>query len=158
ASRGQSLPKGPIVILQARQRFPSGARVTLVWGKGIVTTTGVPTAEEQRLEFRGRPAFEVRFTCAPERKDADCLPVASLRVTFSARVPWSQASGLALVAQGGQRWKAEARDPRAPLHWEVTFHAPFPERATLRVEVPPDFVDDANRRAVNAARFPLTVK
>ena len=158
ASRGKNLPEGPIVILQARQRFPNGARVTLVWGKGIVTTTGVPTTEEQKLEFRARPAFEVHFTCERERKDADCLPVGSLRVTFSAPVPWAQASKLALVGPGGRRWKAEARDTRDPLHWDVSFHAPFPEKATLRVEIPADFVDDANRRAVNAARFPLTVK
>jgi alpha-2-macroglobulin len=158
ASRGKNLPAGSIVIVQARQRFPNGARVTLVWGKGIATTAGVPTTEDQRLEFRVRPAFEVRFTCERERKDADCLPVASLRVTFSAPVPWAQASRLALVGAGGQRWKAEARDTREPLHSEVSFHAPFPERATLRLEMPPDLVDDANRRAVNAARFPLTVK
>src|SRR5713101_4909769 len=59
ASRGKALPEGPIVVLQARQRFPNGARVTLVWGKGIATTAGVPTVDEQRLEFRVRPAFEV---------------------------------------------------------------------------------------------------
>src|SRR5262249_541065 len=40
ASRGKSLPQGSIVILQARQRFPNGARGTLVWGQGIVTATG----------------------------------------------------------------------------------------------------------------------
>jgi uncharacterized protein YfaS (alpha-2-macroglobulin family) len=158
ASRGQSLPTGPMLVLQARQRFPSGARVTLVWGKGIATTGGVPTTEDQKLDFRVRPAFEVRFTCERERKDADCLPVAPLRVQFSAPVPWAQASRLALVGPGGLRWKAEARDTREPLHWDVTFRAPFPERATLRIEMPADLVDDAGRAAVNAARFPLTVK
>jgi uncharacterized protein YfaS (alpha-2-macroglobulin family) len=158
ASRGTGLPKAPIVILQARQRFPSGANVALVWDKGIATTTGVATTEEQRREFRVRPAFEVRFTCERERKDADCLPVAPLRVTFSAPVPWAQASRLALVGPGNLRWKAETRDSRDPLHWDVTFRAPFPERATLSIEMPADLVDDAGRRAVNAARFPLTVK
>jgi alpha-2-macroglobulin len=158
ASRGKNLPPGPIVILQARQRFPNGARVTLVWGKGVATASGVATTEDQRLEFRVRRAFEVQFTCERERKDADCLPVASLRVTFSAPVPWNQASRLALVGAGGQRWAPQARDTREPLHWEVSFHAPFPERANLRVEMPADLVDDAGRRAVNAARFPLTVK
>jgi uncharacterized protein YfaS (alpha-2-macroglobulin family) len=158
ASRGKALPPGPIVVLQARQRFPSGARVTLVWGKGIATTTGVTTAEDQRLEFRVRPAFEVRFTCERERKDADCIPVAPLRVQFSAPVPWAQASRLALAGPDGRRWKAESRDSRQPLHWDVTFRAPFPEHATLRIEVPADLVDDSGRRAANAARFPLTVK
>lgn len=158
ASRGKSLPAGPIVVLQARQRFPSGARVTLVWGRGIATTSGVATTEDQRLEYRVRPAFEVRFTCERERRDADCLPVAPLRVTFSAPVPWAQASRLTLVGPGGLSWKAESRDSREPLHWDVTFRAPFPEHATLSIEMPADLVDDANRRAVNAARFPLTVK
>jgi uncharacterized protein YfaS (alpha-2-macroglobulin family) len=158
ASRGKALPVGPVVIVQARQRFPNGARVTLVWGKGIATTTGVATDQDQRLDFRVRPAFEVSFTCDRERKDADCIPVSPLRVQFSAPVPWAQASRLVLVGPGGRRWKAEARDTREPLHWNVSFRGPFPERSTFTIEMPADLVDDANRRAVNAARFPLPVK
>jgi len=158
ASRGTALPSAPIVVVQARQRFPSGARVTLVWGKGIATVSGVATDQDQRLEFRVRPAFEVSFTCERERKDADCIPVTPMRAQFSAPVPWAQASRLVLVGPDGRRVKAEARDPREPLHWNVSFRGPFPEHSTFRLEMPADLVDDANRRAVNAARFPLTVK
>jgi hypothetical protein len=158
ASRGKALPSGPIVVVQARQRFPNGARVTLVWGKGITTTTGVATDQDQRLDFRVRPAFEVTFSCERERKDADCIPVTPMRVQFSAPVPWAQASRLVLVGPGERRFKAETRDQREPLHWNVAFRPPFRENSTFRLEMPADVVDDANRRAVNAARFPLTVK
>jgi len=158
ASRGKTLPAGPMLVLQARQRFPSGARVTLVWGKGIVTASGVATDADQNLEFRVRPAFEVSFTCERERKDADCIPVTPMRAQFSAPVPWAQASRLVLVGPGGRRWKAETRDAREPLHWNVAFRGPFPENSAFRLEMPTDLVDDAGRRAVNAARFPLAVK
>src|SRR4051812_16761818 len=38
--------KPPFVVVQATQRFPNGARVALVWGAGVATTSGVATAAD----------------------------------------------------------------------------------------------------------------
>jgi len=72
--RGTAPPS--VVVLQARQRFPNGARVSLVWGKGVATTTGIATEQDQVLPFQVR---------APLRKT---LPRHLLEVTLQRVAPW----------------------------------------------------------------------
>jgi hypothetical protein len=147
-----------VVVLRARQRFPAGARVTLVWGAGVRTASGVATQEDQRLEFAVREAFKVEFRCEREHRDAACIPATPMRLEFSAPVAWSRARGIVLVGPGGRRVAAQARDPDAAQHSTVVFPGPLPEASTFRVELPPDLTDDAGRAPVNRSQFPLTVK
>ncbi len=70
--RPEEMP--PIVLIRARQRFPSGAEVRLVWGAGITSLTGVATDENQSLPFVTRKPFTAGFTCDRERKDAPHSP------------------------------------------------------------------------------------
>jgi uncharacterized protein YfaS (alpha-2-macroglobulin family) len=148
----------PIVIVQARRRFPSATRVRLVWGKGVATPGGVASTEDQVLAFGVRPAFTVIFRCERERAGLPCLPVSSMAATFSGPVPWEQARRLALVGPGGRRWQPEARDTGEALHHGVTFKGPFPESANFQLLVPADLKDDAGRTPINADRFPLDVR
>jgi hypothetical protein len=158
-SRGARLPKtSPVLLLRARQRFPNGARVTLVWGAGVSSVSGAPTTQDQRLEFAVREPFTVKFSCERENKNAACLPVTPMVVGFSAPVTWERAQRIALVGAGGRRWPVRARDPDAALHWSVVFPGPLPESSAFRVELPRDLVDDAGRQPVNRSQFPLTVK
>ena len=46
---------GTVVVLEAKQRFPNGAKVGLSWGRGIATKTGVVTTAPQKLPFVVRP-------------------------------------------------------------------------------------------------------
>lgn len=156
-SRRRALPPGPVLVLQARQRFPHGKRVQLVWGRGVATAGGVATDEDQALDFTVRAPFTVRFSCERERRDTPCVPVSTMHVSFSAPVPRAELRRIALVGPGGRRWSAETRGEES-LAWSATFRAPFPESAALRLEVPPDLRDDAGRRAINADRFPLPVR
>lgn len=158
-SRGHRLrPGAPVVLLRARQRFPNGARVTLVWGKGVATASGVATTEDQRLEFAVREPFAVRFSCERENKDAACLPVGSMRIEFSAPVASDRVQRVALVGPGGKRWTPRIPTPDVALQWGIAFAGPFAESSTFRVELPTDLVDDAGRAPVNRSQFPLTVK
>jgi uncharacterized protein YfaS (alpha-2-macroglobulin family) len=148
----------PMLVVQARRRFPSGARVRLVWGRGVATPGGVATTEDQVLAYGVRRAFTVIFRCERERAGVPCLPVSSMMATFSGPVPWEQAKRLALVGPGGRRWLPEARDPGEALHHGVTFKGPFPESAKFQLLVPADLKDDAGRTPINADRFPLDVR
>jgi hypothetical protein len=49
------------VLLQCRQRFPQKAKVSLVWGKGITSASGVATEQDQVLNFETREAFLAEF-------------------------------------------------------------------------------------------------
>jgi uncharacterized protein YfaS (alpha-2-macroglobulin family) len=148
----------PVVVVQATQTFPNGARVALVWGAGVATPAGVASEEDQRLEYRVRKAFTVSVHCERARRDAGCMPVTPVTVQFSAPVPWERARGVALAGPGDERRAPAATAPHTELVGSVRFGGPFPERSTLRVELPAGLADDAGRTAVNADRFPLDVR
>jgi len=159
-ARLRKSPAEPVLVLQARQRFPSGAAVNLVWAKGVTSPSGVPTDQDQTLPFKVRDAFKVEFRCERENRRAQCVPLTPMALQFSAPVPWEQARQIVLVGPKGQRWGAEAPEPakRSEFVHHMAFKGPFPERATFRVEVPAGLTDDAGRPAINAAAFPLTVR
>ncbi len=131
-----SYGRAPHVVVRAAQSFPNGARVTLVWGAGVATTTGVPTTAEQRLAFQARPAFTVDFSCLREQRGAACNPVGTMRVDFSAPVARLTAEAVALVGADGAPRPHAKGDPDANLVSSVSFPGPFPENATFRVELP----------------------
>lgn len=139
------------IALQARQRFPAGAQVTLQWGPGIATPSGVETAEPQRFQFRVRPAFSARIQCARERPKADCVPISPVRMVFSSPVAWTAASRVALVLDRAGETPVRIPAERAesddddPLVDRVRFRGPFAPSARYRVEIPDDLRDDAGR-------------
>ena len=149
--------RGPHIVVRAAQRFPNGARVTLVWGAGVATKTGVTAATDQRLAFKTRDAFAVNFSCTREKSGAACNPVGEMRVEFSAPVSRLRAEGIALVAADGTPRPPAKSDPDADLVTSVVFPGPFPENASFRVELPADLSDETARAPVNAGRYPLTV-
>ncbi|HEY7675495.1 MAG TPA: alpha-2-macroglobulin, partial [Candidatus Methylomirabilis sp.] len=153
-------PAEPLLVLQARQRFPSGSMVKLVWGQGVTSPSGVPTDQDQTLPFKVRGAFKVEFRCERENRYAACIPLTPMRLQFSAPVPWEQARRSALVGPEGRRWTAEAPEDgeKSPAVHQVVFKGPFPEKAAFRVEVPAGLTDDAGRPPINAGAFPLTVR
>ncbi|MBI4737845.1 MAG: alpha-2-macroglobulin, partial [candidate division NC10 bacterium] len=110
-TRYQGPAAEPIVILQATRRFPNGARVNLVWGKGVTSQSGVSTDQDQVLPFKTRGPFTATFSCERENRQAGCIPVTHMTVQFSAPVCWDQAQRVALVGPGGRRWKPEAAKP-----------------------------------------------
>jgi hypothetical protein len=125
-------PDGALVI-QARQRFPSKSRVTLLWGKGVASLSGVETDQDQALAFEVRGPFTLGFECLRENPRAQCVPVVSMRLNFGAQVAWSDARPIALVGPGGKRWAAEGEGEEGPFVPGVVFKGPFPEKAPRAV-------------------------
>ena len=148
-----------LLVLQARQRFPNGRRVTLVWGRGVEAPSGVATDQDQELTWVVRPAFTVDFRCGRESPRSACVPVMPMTLEFSAPLAAAEARRIALVAPDGRRLGPEGRpDEEGPLVSRLTFKGPFPENATLQVQVPDGLSDEAGRRPVNAASYPLAVR
>jgi hypothetical protein len=142
---------GPWLVLQARQRFPADTKVTLQWGAGVRTASGIATAKPQLLHFKVRPPFRTRVQCGRERPKADCVPISSVRLLFSSPVAWSAASRVALVLErAGQpalRVVAERADADDddPLVDRIRFRGPLAPNARYRIEIPDDLRDDAGR-------------
>src|SRR5262245_20296093 len=151
-------PRGPVVVIQAVQRFPDRARVILVWGRGVAAESGVATDADQSMHFKVRDPFTVRVECERENRNAGCIPITPVRVRFTAPVAIDQARRVALVGPDGRRWASRIDQPDSPWADSLSFRGPFPEKVELRLEVPADLADDAGRRPVNAARFPQTIR
>jgi len=73
-----------LLVIQARQRFPNQARVTLIWGKGVVSQAGVETGQDQALPFEVRETFTLTFSCLRENPKAQCVPVAPMYLGIQA--------------------------------------------------------------------------
>ncbi|RPI27346.1 MAG: alpha-2-macroglobulin [Acidobacteria bacterium] len=159
-------PDHPSVLLQAKRRFPSSARVNLVWGKGIVTESGVATDEPQTLHFKTRPPFTATFGCSRLNVEADCIPLTRMFLSFSAPVPWSKARQIVLTGPEGKKWTPleesdsdgdEEQTSDRVVH-RVSFKQPFPPKSEFRLQLPAGVQDDSGRALSNAASFPLTVR
>ncbi len=146
-----------VVVLRARQRFPNGARVRLVWAKGITSVTGIASGEDQTLDFRTRGPFTVEFHCERENRQAGCNPLADMWLEFSEGLPDGASGRIGLVGPSGKRYDAASEEDEYYGH-RVAFPGPFPENAAFRVEVPAGLRDATGRPLVNAGRFPLAVK
>ncbi len=148
-------------LIRAKLRFPADAKVSLVWGKGVATTGGVATDQDQILPFITRSPFTASFHCTRESPQSECVPITPLRISFSAPVLQSQAKKIILRGPGEKSWPpglgaAESEDER--FVYGVTFNGPFPEKSSFTIEIPQGITDDAGRKLTNADKFPMTVK
>lgn len=150
--------KSPLVVLQARQRFPNTAKVTLVWGAGVTSAGGVSTLQDQTLTFQVREVFKADFQCERENKKADCIPLKPLTLRFSAPILRTLAQQFVLVGPQGRRRQPDLGYENQEFVSEVSFKGPFPEETTFQLELPPGITDEAGRTLMNADSFPLTVK
>src|SRR5262249_50057644 len=99
----------PVVVLQARQRFPNEKRVELVWGKGVESKTGIATREDQRLGFVVRRELSAYIHCKRTKPDADCVPLNKIGLYFTAPIAADLARQVTLTGPDGK-----ARHPDEP--------------------------------------------
>ena len=147
----------PIAVVQCQRPLPNDAQVRLVWGGGIAAASGIATARAQTLAFHTRPAFRARLACTRATKQAQCIPVLPIALTFNAPVARAVAEKVMLRDADGKTY-APTIDQDARFVQRVVFDGPFPEKAAFKLELPLELRDDAGRTLVNAASFPLTVK
>ena len=165
----------PRLVIQCRQNFPAGSRVSLVWVKGVHSLSGVSTTEDQVLHFMTRPPFTATFRCNRENARADCIPILPLSLDFSAPVEWELARKIVMKVggkiykpsreKGGRQYEEESdvAEESVPegndaFVYGVAFKGPFPEHTSYTIELPGELKDDAGRRLSNMDKFPLTVR
>ena len=160
-------------VLSCQRPLPADAAVRLVWGKGIAALANprVVTSVEQVFKYQVRKAFTAEFSCERERAGAACWPVLATSLGFSAPVPRALAEQVRLRVVGGVGGGAggaggattvfapviDKADKSEDLQ-SLTFPRPLPENATLSLELPANFKDNAGRQLANASAYPLQVK
>jgi alpha-2-macroglobulin len=63
-----------LTLLRCQRRLPPDTKVSLHWGAGIATQSGLVTHEDQDLAFRVRPEFTARVECTRTNPRAGCVP------------------------------------------------------------------------------------
>jgi|WetSurMetagenome_2_1015567.scaffolds.fasta_scaffold00036_11 alpha-2-macroglobulin len=171
-----------IVVIQATQRFPNMSDVMLVWSNNVESVTGVSNEKDQTLAYKTRRPFTATFSCRRESKDAACIPILPMRLSFSSPVPWEVAQKIRLKGKGGKSYKARpdssgSADPddsedsenytppsdtpakeKPEFVHSVYFRSPLPGKSSFTLALPRQFRDEAGRPLANADKFPLTVR
>ena len=150
------------VVLQCKQRFPNNSVVRLIWGKGVMSLSGVKTTEDQILSFKTRRPFIATFSCERENPEANCIPILDMYLELSAPVSKSAASRIVLRGPKNKIYTPGGCTPECEEASEfidrVVFEGPFPENTSFTLEIPEDIKDDAGRSLANKDKFPLTVR
>ena len=150
-----------MLVFACPRPLPADAAVRLVWGKGIAALANprITTSVEQVYKYKVRKAFIAEFSCERERAGAACWPVLPMSLNFSAPVPRALALQVRLkAATGAPMAPVLDKDNKADDLQSITFPRPLPENATLSIELPPGFNDNAGRPLANGSAFPLTIK
>ncbi len=146
-------------MIQCKQRFPTDTRISLIWGKGVTSKTGVATDQDQIFRFQTRKAFSAEFHCQRENPRAGCTPITPMELDFSAPISKDDANQIVLRGPDGKVWKPQIEDRRETRFVNrVTFKGPFSENTNFSVELPTGLKDDAGRSLINADKFPLSVR
>jgi len=149
-----------VLLASCGRPLPQGAKLRVVWGKGIPARNDpkVVTSVEQRFDFRVRAAFTAEFSCERERANAPCLPIRPLTLRFSAPVPRALADAVRLTPAGGKPFAPKRdKDDQAAEVDSVTFAPPLPENTRFTIELPRELKDGSGRPLANVASFPLAV-
>jgi len=152
-------PEQTMLLIQSKQRFPARAKVSLIWGKGVGSKTGVTTTQDQVLPFQTRKAFTVEFRCQKESPRAACIPITPMRLNFSAPISMDQAHKILLKGPGEKVWHPQFEEEGGSRFLShIAFQGPFPEKANFTIQLPSGLRDDAGRSLINADKFPLSVR
>ncbi|MBF8272996.1 MAG: alpha-2-macroglobulin [Magnetococcales bacterium] len=152
-------PNAPVAAVQCNRHLPSESEVSLVWDQGVTSTSGVATGTGQTISFKVRKPFHARFSCDRVNADANCLPIRSLWLKFSAPIARNLAEKIVLKGMGEVRHpRFNSEEAQAEFVEEMSFPQPFPEMGEFTLELPKGLKDDAGRSLANQEEFPLKIK
>ncbi len=147
------------VTLSCNRRFTPSSKVSIVFGKGVATPSGVANSVEKRFTFEVREAFAASFNCERENAQAACLPIRPMTLSFNAPVPRKLAEAIRLKSPKDTykpTFDKEEADGDSVVNG-VSFKLIFPEQTQFTLELPKDFKDASGRALRNADNFPLKV-
>jgi alpha-2-macroglobulin len=145
-------------IIAPKLNFPEGKKVLLVFSKGILSKSGVPSTTDQILNFETREAFSLSFYCNKENAKAACSPFSDFYLNFNSYVSVKQLRQITL------RNSNKTFFPNIPddtlderMLSSVAIKGPFLESSTFSLEIPADLKDDSGRSLKNQKKFPQKI-
>ena len=155
------------LALTCAERLPAGAKMRLVWGKGVESedaanpaAPGVKSSRNESFAYVVREPFRASFSCTREKPNAPCSSLSEMRIDFSGAVDAKIAASARLVGPDSKR-APQGRDGEGAQESTVgslVFKPPFPQNSEFSIELPANLKDNAGRMLQNAASFPLKVR
>jgi hypothetical protein len=165
--RLRDAPDSPLVTLACARTLPAGTEMKLVWGKGIATSNDVATTDDQALAFEVRPAFRATFRCERVNRNAQCLSLIPLTLSFTAPVARRDAAQIRLVDTAVSRIPQSCRKGRTSTpstqsrsalacrrRWHSGSKSPQASRTTPAACSPMQRVFRSRCRPMNCHRWP----
>lgn len=146
-----------MLAAQCKNRLPPGAKMQLVWGKGIRGVRGGVVTLEERFKHRVNEPFRASFSCERETPSSPCSPLSDLRLQFNADVPWKDAGAIRLVVNGKALSPWRDKHATEDTVGEVVFKGPFGAQLAGQIKVPASLKDLAGRPLTNLSSFPLNI-
>jgi alpha-2-macroglobulin len=147
------------ITLACNRRFNPSGNVSIVFGKGVATPSGIANTVEKRFNFKVREPFKASFTCERENAQTACLPISTMSLRFNAPVTNKLAQAIVLKGpKESYQPDVDKSDGDDNTINGITFKGPFPEDSDFKIELPKGFVDASGRTLDNAASFPLATK
>lgn len=144
-----------ILVVQSSRVLPADKRIQLVWGKGIRSSTGSVTTEDQYFAYHTEKPFRAEFNCERENAKAGCLPIASLQLSFNSSVPAKFYNQIRL--RSGKTVRGPKKQEKPEDFSYVSFDGPFPPNTKFQIELPKSIRDEKGRALSNIGKFPLAV-
>ncbi|MEQ1601992.1 MAG: MG2 domain-containing protein [Methylophilaceae bacterium] len=164
--------------VQCARPLPPGAKVSLVWGRGIASENDAILQENDTVAYEVRPVFRAELTCERGKPNRPCSPLSDIRLLFSENVsralaekillksakaerkPFedSPATKAAILAAGRKLLVLRYQDGQQDSVSEVVFKGPFAADTSYTITLPPEFKDLSGRSLSNAASFPLKTR
>ena len=161
--REKEAAKDPLrfITMQCNRTLTPGAKVQVVYGKGVATPSGVANATERRFDYQVREPFAVSFSCERENAQAACLPLRPMQLQFNAPVTRKVASQIVLKGDGKTIKATLENDGGSQSDDDVvnsaSFGPPLAESSQFTVELPSGFQDASGRALGSPGSFPLKV-
>ena len=135
-------------FIHAKQNFPANRKLKISFA-----------GDERKFEFQVQPDFKVELNCERENGNAACSPISPIRLNLNAEAESKLADQFRLKDASGKLLAPKAqKNSDSDTRRYIEFVPPFAAGSSYTVIMPPKFADASGRRAVNANRFPLTVK
>jgi len=152
--------QGPWVVLKSTRTFPADTKISLVWSTGVKSSKGIGSVEDETFEFNVQKAFKADFSCERENTGSPCIPLLTMRLSFTAPIAMADAKAIYVSLPDGKKVFAKGLDGKTSAEQisYLEFPGPFPVKAKLKVVLPAKIKDDQNRELINQSQFPLQVE
>ncbi|MGD0659005.1 MAG: MG2 domain-containing protein [Syntrophorhabdales bacterium] len=144
------------IALQCGRPLPNNTSIDLIWGKGVLSGSAIPSSREQVFHYRTREPFTATFECGRESSKALCNPFLPVSIGFSSDVPRGLAARVSMKIDG------KIHRPKIPDGSEtvrtVTFEGPFREKKAFSIALPRGLRDDGGRSLSNGAAYPIKAR